>query len=60
MGRITGEDGAPSENTQTMIAQARAAADTITRDVAQLLDTGVASYRSSLIAAGYTPFGVER
>jgi hypothetical protein len=60
MGRIIGESGAPAANTRVMIAQARAAADTITGDVKRLMDTGVASYRSSLIAAGYTPFGVER
>lgn len=60
MGRITGEQGAPSANTRTMIEQAREAAETITRDVSALLDTRVAAYRSSLVDAGYTPFGDGR
>jgi len=57
MGRIAGETGAPSANTRTMMSQARAAADTITAEVSALMSGDVASYRATLKAAGYTPFG---
>jgi hypothetical protein len=40
-----------------MIEQAREAAQEITGDIATLMDGAVASYRSALVAAGYTPIG---
>ena len=57
IGRITGEDGAPSENTRTMIDQAVAAAETIRSELAAIIDGSVAAYRAALISAGYTPIG---
>ena len=57
MGRILGETGGPSENTRLMIEQARGAAQEITGDIAILMNGDVASYRSALQAAGYTPLG---
>ena len=56
MGRISGETGAPSGNTRTMMDQARMAADEITQDIRRVMDGDVAAYRSALRAAGYTPF----
>jgi hypothetical protein len=57
IGRITGEDGAPSENTRTMINQAVTAAETIRSELAAITDGSVAAYRAALISAGYTPIG---
>jgi photosystem II stability/assembly factor-like uncharacterized protein len=57
MGRITGETGPPSENTRTMMRQAREAADLILADIAAIMGSEVAAYRDALRAAGYTPFG---
>mgnify|MGYP003321354183 FL=1 len=57
IGRITGEDGAPSENTRTMMDQASTAADTIRSEIDRIIDGLVASYRAALISAGYTPIG---
>ena len=55
--RITGEDGAPSENTRTMINQAVTAAETIRSELAAITDGSVAAYRAALISSGYTPIG---
>ncbi len=60
LGRIAGEDGAPSANTRIMMEQAREAADTIVADIHALLATEVEAYRTALLAAGYTPFGGGR
>ena len=57
IGRITGEDGAPSENTRTMMEQAATAADTIRSEIDRIIDELVSSYRAALISAGYTPIG---
>ena len=59
-GRIAAETGAPSANTRTMMDQARAAAEEITRDIAAVMESDVAPYRTALLAAGYTPFGGNR
>lgn len=60
MGRIAGDDGAPSANTRIMMEQARAAADEIVAHIDDLLATQVEAYRTALLAAGYTPFGGAR
>jgi hypothetical protein len=57
IGRITGEDGAPSENTRTMIDQAVAAAETIKSELTAIIEGSVATYKAALISAGYTPIG---
>ena len=60
IGRIMGEDGAPSANTRIMMERAREAANTVEREVAAVMSGDVADYRSALQAAGYTPFGTGR
>ena len=60
MGRITGETGAPSPNTRTMMTQAGDAAGTITGEIEALMRGDVDAYRTALRTAGYTPFGGGR
>jgi hypothetical protein len=43
-----------------MMDQARTAANSISEDVDQLMNTDIAAYRTALLAAGYTPFGGDR
>ena len=59
-GRITGETGGPSANTIHMMNQARAAADTIERELSAVTGGAVSAYRAALQEAGYTPFGGGR
>jgi photosystem II stability/assembly factor-like uncharacterized protein len=60
MGRIMGETGGPSQNTQHMMDRAREAAATIEADVGAVMAGAVAEYSGALQAAGYTPFGIGR
>ena len=59
-GRIGSDPDGPSANTRIMMDQARTAANSISEDVDQLMNTDVVAYRTALLAAGYTPFGGDR
>jgi photosystem II stability/assembly factor-like uncharacterized protein len=59
-GRIGSDPDGPSANTRIMMDQARTAANSISEDVDQLMNTDIAAYRTALLAAGYTPFGGDR